>query len=74
MNPIVDEGKYYVKPDPRRHPGILIVDLSTPPPTPPHSSGGESSEDLDDLRAKTRKSSKSSGFPPFIEEGGQGGW
>jgi hypothetical protein len=43
----------------------LKVDLSTPPPTPPHSWGGESSEDLDDLR----------GFPPsnrkaFIEEGG----
>jgi hypothetical protein len=28
---------------------------------------------LDDLRVFTRKSSKSSGFPPFIEEGGPGG-
>jgi hypothetical protein len=52
---------------------ILDVDLSTPPPTPPHSWGVESSEDLDALRVFTRKASKSSGFPPFIEEGGTGG-
>jgi hypothetical protein len=45
--------------------GIRKVDLSTPPPAPPHSWGGESSEDLDALRVFTRKASKSSVVSPL---------
>jgi hypothetical protein len=35
--------------------------------------GGEFIEELDVLRVITRKTSNSSNFPPFLEEGGLGG-